>query len=107
MTLIAAPTVGFDVDDTVMLVLTGADDDSDVGTADVGQVVIGSPNMDNITTADGVDNTITGGADDDTLTGGDGDNTYVVDAGTDTIIDLNDGRRADGFRQVQPPSLTA
>ena len=91
VTLIAAPTVGFDVDDTVELVLTGADDDSDATTPVVGQVVIGSPNMDNITTANGVDNTITGGAEDDTLTGGDGDNTYIVDAGTDTIIGLNTG----------------
>ncbi|MBE0548843.1 MAG: hypothetical protein IH627_14600 [Rubrivivax sp.] len=91
VTLIASPTTGFDVDDTVKLVLTGADDDSDGGTVDVGQVVIGSPNMDNITTANGVDNTITGGALDDTLTGGTGDNTYNVDAGTDTIVGLKTG----------------
>lgn len=88
VTLIAAPAAGADLNDTVALTLAGGLDHANVAIA---QTIIGSGNMDAITTTSILADTITGGAGNDTLAGGAGNDTYNVNAGTDTIVGLATG----------------
>jgi len=90
VTLIASPTTGFDTDKTFDLTgLVGS------GTTAAGsngaQTIIGSANIDAITSTGTGNDTVTGGVGNDLINLGAGDNTINVDVGTDTITGLNTG----------------
>lgn len=93
---------GVDADSQLDIVLLGAlvDDPLAAGYSPVvpgPQNVIGSPNSDDITTANNLNNTLNGMGGNDSLSGGsdtapvDTFNTYVVASGTDTIVGLKSG----------------
>jgi hypothetical protein len=89
VTLIASPTVGFDTNATVELILG----DANIGTVAVpelaGHTVTGSALKDAITLTGTKDSSVTAGAADDTITAaGTGSYTYNVTAGTDTIVGM-------------------